>query len=88
MDILEEQVLEERDTDLNEEEDIIIEDIREEHWRDVYEDGKDKSNIYALRWNVYTIDKEGFVKREFLVSITHPKGGNIVWTCVKDNIIE
>ena len=22
------------------------------------------------------------------MSVTHPKGGNIVWTCVKDNIIE
>ena len=24
----------------------------------------------------------------FLVSIPHPKGENIVWTCVKDYIIE
>ena len=23
--------------------------------------------------------------REFLVSVTHPKGGNIVWNYVKDN---
>ena len=22
------------------------------------------------------------------MSITHPKGGSIVWTCVKDNIID
>ena len=22
------------------------------------------------------------------MSVMHPKGGNIVWTCVKDNIIE
>ena len=31
--MLEEQVLEERYTDLNEEEDTRMEDIREEHWR-------------------------------------------------------
>ena len=22
------------------------------------------------------------------MSVSHPKGGNIVWTCVEDNIIE
>ena len=36
-DILEYQVSEERDLDLNEEEDIILDTIREEHWRDVAE---------------------------------------------------
>ena len=28
------------------------------------------------------------IKREFLVSIPHPKGGNIVWTGVKYHIID
>ena len=27
------------------------------------------------------------IKREFLVSVTHPKGGAIVCTCVKNNTI-
>ena len=26
--------------------------------------------------------------RVFLVSVTYPKGGEIVWTCVKDHIID
>ena len=26
--------------------------------------------------------------RYFLVSVPHPKGGAIVWTCVKDHIID
>ena len=39
MDMLEEQVQEEGDLDLNEEEDIITEYIRDEHWSDVAEDG-------------------------------------------------
>ena len=26
------------------------------------------------------------IKRDFLVSVPHPKGGSIVWTCVKDHI--
>ena len=33
---------EERDQDLNEEEDIILDAIREEHWRDVAEEGDNK----------------------------------------------
>ena len=52
-DMLEDQVMEERDPDLNEEEDIIMGAIREEHWRDVSEEGDDKKKIHALRWEVY-----------------------------------
>ena len=39
MDVLEEQVLEERDPDLNKEKDIRMEDSRGEHRRGVSEDG-------------------------------------------------
>ena len=79
---------EEIDPDLNEEEDTRMDDTRDEHWRDIAKDGDDKKNIHALRWEVYVKEKEDLIKREFLVSIPHPKGGNIVWTCVKDHIIE
>ena len=58
-------------------------DSREEHWRDVAEDGEDKSKIRALRWYVYIKDKYELIKRIFLVVVPHPKGGNIVWTSVK-----
>ena len=37
---------------------------------------------------MYTREKEVLIKREFLVLVLHPKGGNIVWTCVKDNTTE
>ena len=50
--MLEEQASEERDTDLNEEEDIIMEDSIEDNCRDVAEDDVDKKNIHALRWDV------------------------------------
>ena len=52
--MLEEQVSEERNTKLNEEEDIGMEDIREERWGDVAEDGEYKSKINALGWYFYT----------------------------------
>ena len=47
-DMLKEQVSEERDMDLNEEEDIIMEDRREENWRHISEDGEDKIKIHSL----------------------------------------
>ena len=38
-DLQEEQVSEERDPDLNEEEGIIMDEIRDEHWMDVSKKG-------------------------------------------------
>ena len=65
-----------------------MEDSREEHWRDVAEYGEDKNNNHELRWDVYTRYEEELIKRYVLVSVLYPKGGNIVWTCAKYNIIE
>ena len=45
-------MLEERDPDLNEEEDIIIEYSSEEPWRNISKDYNDKSNIHVLRLDV------------------------------------
>ena len=53
-DVLKEHVLEEKDADLNDEEDIKIEYSRGNHWRDVAEDSDGKSKIHALGWYVYT----------------------------------
>ena len=47
------QVPEKRDLDLNEEEDIRMDGIMGDHWRDVNEEGDDKKKIHALRWGVY-----------------------------------
>ena len=65
-----------------------MDDSREDHWRGVDEEGGDKKNIHALRWEVYIKRKDDLIKREFLVSVPDPKGGNIVWTCVKDHITD
>ena len=48
----EDQVEEERDSDLSEEEDIRLDEIREENCRDVAEEGDDRKNIHALRWDL------------------------------------
>ena len=57
-DLLEEIFSEERDTKLNEEEDIRMDEIRYEHWMDIYEECDDKKKIHDLRWEVYNKDKE------------------------------
>ena len=49
-DMLEGQVSEDRDQDLNEDEDIRLDPIREEHWRDVPNEGEDKKKIHAMMW--------------------------------------
>ena len=54
-----------------------MDEIREEHRRDIAEVGDDKKNIHALRWEVYIKYNEEFIKREFLVSVTYPKGGQL-----------
>ena len=77
----------ERYTELKEEDDIRLDTIREDHRREDYEEGDDNNKSHAMRWEVYVKNKEGFIKREFLVSIPNTRGGGIVWTCVKDNII-
>ena len=35
----------------------------DDHWSDVTDDGEDKSNINALRWDVHTKEKEDLIKR-------------------------
>ena len=61
----EEQVSEQRDPDLNEEEDIRMEDSREEHWRYVDQDGDDKNNIRTLMWDVYIKEEEELIHSQF-----------------------
>ena len=70
-------MVEERDPDLNEMEDIRFDEIWEDHWRDLAEENTDKKKIHALIWNVYIKEKEELITREFLVSVPHPKGGTI-----------
>ena len=87
-DISEDQVAEERDLDLNEKEDIRFDKIWEDNWRDIDEENYDKKNIHALRWDVYVKEKEERITRDFSLFFPHPKGGAIVWTCVKDKVID
>ena len=79
---------EERDPDLNEEEDIRLDEIREKHWRYVDEKSNNTKKINALWWELYVKWNQKLMKRNVSVSVPHPKGGGIVWTYVKDHIID
>ena len=79
MGMLEEQSREERYPVLEVEEDIRILDNREKHWKGIVEENiNNKGKVHALRWGVYTKDKEELIKRKFLVEVPHPKGRKIV----------
>ena len=52
------------------------------------EESNDKKKIHALIWCVYVKEKEELITISFLVSVPHPKGGKIVWTFVKDHVID
>ena len=56
-DMSEDQVLEDRDPDLNDEEDVRLDSIRKENWSDVAEEGDNKNNIHSLIWDVYIKEK-------------------------------
>ena len=68
-DYSEEQVVEERDPDLNGMEDIRFDEIREDHWRDLAEGNDNKKKIHALRWYVYVKEKGELITRSFSVSV-------------------
>ena len=69
------------------EEDITILDYINKHRKDaVHKYHEDKGGGCALGWEVYMKNKEGLIKRYFLLVVPHSEGGDIVWTCVEDNI--
>ena len=60
---------------------------RQDHYRDVSEDGEDTSNIHALRCYVYTRHEEQLIKRFFDVCYVYTVKGGVVCTLAKDDII-
>ena len=56
-------MVEERDPDLDEMDDIRFDEIWEDHWRDLAEENDDKKKIRALIWNVYVKEKDELITR-------------------------
>ena len=86
--IAEEQVMEERYPDLEWDEDFIISTDSEQHWKEAEEEENEyRGKVCDLRWEVYTKEKEGLTKREFLVAVPHPKRRQVLWNCVEGNVV-
>ena len=65
-----------------------MDEIRYKHWRDIAEEVYNKNKMHALMWQIYAKQKQYLIKRSFLVSVPHPKGVDVVCTCVNDHIID
>ena len=76
-DMSEYQVSEERDQDLNEEEDIIMDGIRDDNWSDVAEEGAYKKKIHSLRWEIYVKEEKELIKIMFWCPFYILKGGTL-----------
>ena len=64
----------------------MILDGGRKHWKDVIEENNElKWAVHTVRWEVYIKEKGGLINRNILVAVPYQKGGNIIWTCVKDN---
>ena len=57
------------DPDEEEKDDINIDDERERHWRNIFEDNEggvdEKALLHAKRWNLYLNEKESLVKGKY-----------------------
>ena len=52
---------EDRYPELNEEEDIRMNEIRNKHWRDVADEGDNNNNMHSLRWEIYVKEKDELI---------------------------
>ena len=64
----------ENDADEDEMDDVNIDDKKERHWRNVFEDNEGgvynkKELLHAKRWDLYVNKKEQLVKGNYLVEI-------------------
>ena len=63
-----------------------MDEIRDNYWRYFAEESDNNNNFPALRWEIYVREKWELIKRYLSLSVPHPKGSNVVWTCVKYHI--
>ena len=65
-----------------------ISDDRGEHWN-YFKEGENeyRGKFHALRWQLYIKQKYYLVKRVFLVVVPYTKGVEMIFTCVKDDVV-
>ena len=78
--------------DEEEKDEININDKRERHWRNVFEDNEggvdEKAFLHAKRLDLYVNEKGKLVKSKYLVEVVgHDKKG-VLWEVVGDHVVE
>ena len=82
----------ENDPDEEEKDDINIDDERERHWRNVFEDNEggvdEKALLRAKRWDLYLNEKEKPVKGKYSVEVVGHDKKKVLWEVVGDHVVE
>ena len=84
----------ELDNDPDEEEkyDINIDNERERHWRNVFEENEggvdEKALLHAKRWGLYLNEKGKLVKGKYLVEVVGNDKEKVLWEVVGDHVVE
>ena len=73
--------------------DVNIDNERERHWRNVFEDNEGgvddkKALLHAKMWDLYVNEKEQLVKVNYLVEVFGHDKKNVLWEVVNDHVAE
>ena len=88
----EEQTELENDPDEEDMYDINIDDEREIHWRNVFEDNEgvvdEKALLHAKLWGLYLNEKESLLKGKYWVEVVGRDKKKVLWEVVGDHMVE
>jgi len=88
----EEQMELEIDPDEEEKDDIKIDDERERHWRNVFEDNEggvdEKAKLHAKRWDLYLHKKDKLVQSKYSVEVVGHDKKKVIWEVIGDHEVE
>ena len=80
------------DPDEEEKDDINIDDERERHWRNGFEDNEGgvdkKALLHAKRWYLYLNKKVKLVKGKYSVEVVGHNNKKVLWEVVGDHVVE
>ena len=82
----------ENDPDEEEKDDINIDDERESHWRNVFEDNEggveEKALLHAKCWDLYLNKKGKLVKGKYSLKVVGRDQKKVLWEVVGDHVVE
>ena len=80
------------DPDEEDKDDINIDDKRERHWRNCFEDNEggvgEKALLHAKRWDLYLNEKDKLVQDKYSVEVVGHDKKKVIWEVVRDHEVE